>query len=176
MCKQTNWNSRTVNIFKYFSLISRSFYSGVMHCRDEQQDLFNAMGALFSSISFLGFQYGSTIQPVVATERTVFYREKAAGMYSALPYALSQVSAHKNLHIYTNYLSSFKLLNNFFSCSFSLRFLISYPNPLDMVSLCMKWWDSIGPLKSSSGSYISCSSHWCSLSYTAWWLLLSLLI
>ncbi|KAL0330857.1 UNVERIFIED_CONTAM: Pleiotropic drug resistance protein 1 [Sesamum angustifolium] len=30
------------------------------------------------------------VQPVVAIERTVFYREKAAGMYSALPYAFSQ--------------------------------------------------------------------------------------
>ncbi|KAL1532411.1 transcription factor [Salvia divinorum] len=58
---------------------------------DHQQDLFNAMGSMFSSISFLGFQYGSTVQPVVTIERTVFYREKAAGMYSDLPYALSQV-------------------------------------------------------------------------------------
>ncbi|KAJ1433886.1 P-loop containing nucleoside triphosphate hydrolase [Sesbania bispinosa] len=29
--------------------------------------------------------------PVVAVERTVFYREKAAGMYSALPYAFAQI-------------------------------------------------------------------------------------
>ncbi|KAL0372075.1 UNVERIFIED_CONTAM: Pleiotropic drug resistance protein 1 [Sesamum calycinum] len=31
-----------------------------------------------------------SLQPVVAIERTVFYRERAAGMYSALPYAFSQ--------------------------------------------------------------------------------------
>ncbi|KAL3650918.1 transcription factor [Castilleja foliolosa] len=55
-----------------------------------QQDLFNAMGSMYAAINFLGFQYGSTVQPVVAIERTVFYREKAAGMYSALPYAFSQ--------------------------------------------------------------------------------------
>ncbi|KAL3645872.1 transcription factor [Castilleja foliolosa] len=55
-----------------------------------QQDLLNAMGSMYSAILFLGFQYGSTVQPVVAIERTVFYREKAAGMYSALPYAFSQ--------------------------------------------------------------------------------------
>ncbi|KAG8375439.1 hypothetical protein BUALT_Bualt10G0100100 [Buddleja alternifolia] len=55
-----------------------------------QQDLFNAMGSMYAAINFLGFQYGSTVQPVVAVERTVFYREKAAGMYSALPYAFSQ--------------------------------------------------------------------------------------
>ncbi|KAL3609406.1 hypothetical protein D5086_000426, partial [Populus alba] len=39
---------------------------------------------------FLGFQNGSAVQPVVAVERTVFYRERAAGMYSALPYAFAQ--------------------------------------------------------------------------------------
>ncbi|KAL6556565.1 transcription factor [Orobanche gracilis] len=55
-----------------------------------QQDLFNAMGSMYVAVNFLGFQYSSTVQPVVAIERTVFYREKAAGMYSALPYAFSQ--------------------------------------------------------------------------------------
>nr|QVT92313.1 ABC transporter [Salvia miltiorrhiza] len=58
---------------------------------DDQQDLFNAMGAMFSSMTFLGFQYSSTVQPVVSVERTVFYRERAAGMFSPLPYALSQL-------------------------------------------------------------------------------------
>ncbi|KAL3650719.1 transcription factor [Castilleja foliolosa] len=55
-----------------------------------QQDIFNAMGSMYAAISFLGYQYASSVQPVVATERLVFYREKAAGMYSALPYAFSQ--------------------------------------------------------------------------------------
>ncbi|EPS69014.1 hypothetical protein M569_05753, partial [Genlisea aurea] len=55
-----------------------------------QQDLFNALGCMYAAINFLGFQYSSTVQPVVAIERTVFYRERAAGMYSALPYAISQ--------------------------------------------------------------------------------------
>ena len=32
----------------------------------------------------------ATIQGVVAIERTVFHRERAAGMYAALPYALAQ--------------------------------------------------------------------------------------
>jgi hypothetical protein len=33
----------------------------------------------------------SILQPVVATERVVLYREKAAGMYSTLAYAIAQV-------------------------------------------------------------------------------------
>ncbi|CAH9131526.1 unnamed protein product [Cuscuta epithymum] len=55
-----------------------------------RQDLFNAMGSMYAAVLFLGVQNSSSVQPVVAVERTVFYREKAAGMYSALPYAFGQ--------------------------------------------------------------------------------------
>lgn len=47
---------------------------------------------MYSTVLFLGSTNASTVQPVVDIERTVFYRERAAGMYSALPYALAQVS------------------------------------------------------------------------------------
>ncbi|KDP36995.1 hypothetical protein JCGZ_06051 [Jatropha curcas] len=57
----------------------------------KQQDLFNAMGSLYAATLFLGVQNSGAVQPVVAIERTVFYRERAAGMYSAMPYALAQV-------------------------------------------------------------------------------------
>uniref|UniRef100_A0A5B6YJY6 Putative pleiotropic drug resistance protein 1-like n=1 Tax=Davidia involucrata TaxID=16924 RepID=A0A5B6YJY6_DAVIN len=59
--------------------------------RASQQDLFNAMGSMYAAVLFLGVQNASSVQPVVAVERTVFYRERAAGMYSALPYAFAQV-------------------------------------------------------------------------------------
>ncbi|XP_012467719.2 pleiotropic drug resistance protein 1 [Gossypium raimondii] len=55
------------------------------------QDLTNAMGSMYAAVLFLGIQNASSVQPVVAVERTVFYRERAAGMYSAMPYAISQV-------------------------------------------------------------------------------------
>ncbi|CAL9097409.1 unnamed protein product [Musa acuminata var. zebrina] len=54
-------------------------------------DLFNAMGSMYAAVIFIGVQNCSSVQPVVAVERTVFYRERAAGMYSALPYAFGQV-------------------------------------------------------------------------------------
>nr|XP_010910610.1 ABC transporter G family member 36 [Elaeis guineensis] len=60
--------------------------------RNSQQDLFNAMGSMYAAVLFLGVQNASSVQPVVAIERTVFYRERAAGMYSALPYAFGQVA------------------------------------------------------------------------------------
>ncbi|KAA8521480.1 hypothetical protein F0562_012153 [Nyssa sinensis] len=59
--------------------------------RGKQQDLFNAMGSMYAAILFIGVQNATSVQPVVAIERTVFYRERAAGMYSALPYAFGQV-------------------------------------------------------------------------------------
>ncbi|XXG63723.1 hypothetical protein AAC387_Pa05g1844 [Persea americana] len=58
----------------------------------KQQDLFNAMGSMYAAVLFLGIQNSSSVQPVVAVERTVFYRERAAGMYSAIPYAFAQVA------------------------------------------------------------------------------------
>ncbi|XP_016551122.2 pleiotropic drug resistance protein 1 [Capsicum annuum] len=57
---------------------------------DKRQDLFNAMGSMYAPVFFLGFQNASSVLPVVAVERTVFYRERAAGMYSAIPYAFGQ--------------------------------------------------------------------------------------
>ncbi|CAI9286413.1 unnamed protein product [Lactuca saligna] len=59
--------------------------------RTSQQDLLNAMGSMYAAVLFIGTQNSSSVQPVVAVERTVFYREKAAGMYSPLSYAFAQV-------------------------------------------------------------------------------------
>lgn len=49
------------------------------------------MGAMYAAVLFLGGTNTSAVQSVVSVERTVFYREKTAGMYSALPYAFAQV-------------------------------------------------------------------------------------
>ncbi|KAK9682589.1 hypothetical protein RND81_10G083900 [Saponaria officinalis] len=58
---------------------------------DTQQALLNAMGSMYTAVLFLGILNSKGVQPVVFVERTVYYRERAAGMYSALPYAFSQV-------------------------------------------------------------------------------------
>ena len=49
------------------------------------------MGALYASCLFLGVNNASSVQPIVSIERTVFYREKAAGMYAPPSYAAAQV-------------------------------------------------------------------------------------
>lgn len=54
---------------------------------------------MYSSILFLGGTSVGAVQSVVAVERTVFYRERAAGMYSALPYAFAQVTNLINISV-----------------------------------------------------------------------------
>lgn len=53
---------------------------------------------MYAAVMFLGGTNTSAVQSIVAVERTVFYREKAAGMYSALPYAFAQVRVTSTKH------------------------------------------------------------------------------
>ncbi|CAH9131348.1 unnamed protein product [Cuscuta epithymum] len=59
--------------------------------RETQQDIFNAMGSIYAAVLFIGITNATAAQPVVSVERFVSYRERAAGMYSALPFAFAQV-------------------------------------------------------------------------------------
>ena len=69
--------------------------------RHRQQDLLNLLGATYAAVLFLGATNASAVQSVVSIERTVFYRERAAGMYSELPYAFAQVTKREKLfHIF----------------------------------------------------------------------------
>ncbi|CAL5325524.1 unnamed protein product [Camellia sinensis] len=67
-------------------------YTLVITFVHQQQDLLNLLGATYSAVLFLGASNANAVQIVVAVERTVFYRERAAGMYSELPYAFAQVA------------------------------------------------------------------------------------
>jgi hypothetical protein len=71
---------------------SRSHSHFVSGSRRTSQDLMNAMGSMYAAVLFIGIMNCTSVQPMVAVERTVFYRERAAGMYSAFPYAFGQVS------------------------------------------------------------------------------------
>ncbi|KAL0291437.1 UNVERIFIED_CONTAM: Pleiotropic drug resistance protein 1 [Sesamum radiatum] len=74
----------------FLALMFGSMFWDLGSKRDTEQDLINAMGSMYASVFFLGVQLASSVQPVVAVERTVFYRERAAGLYSAFPYAFGQ--------------------------------------------------------------------------------------
>jgi len=73
-----------------------------MNNRNTQQDVFNVMGALYAAVIFLGVNNASSVQPVVAVERSVFYRERAAGMYAPLSYAIAQVGIQEDTHVTYN--------------------------------------------------------------------------
>ena len=75
----------------------------LLWCRSDQVNLFSVLGGMFAATLFLGVNNASNVQPVVAVERTIFYREHAAGMYSAVPYALGQVTTfNSRLSVFIN--------------------------------------------------------------------------
>ncbi|XP_073357167.1 ABC transporter G family member 37-like [Aegilops tauschii subsp. strangulata] len=59
--------------------------------RARRQDLFNSMGSMYAAILMIGISNASGVQPVIAMERIVFYKERASQMYSSLPYTFAQV-------------------------------------------------------------------------------------
>ncbi|KAJ4749154.1 ABC transporter G family member 36 [Rhynchospora pubera] len=90
------WRNPSYNIIRFVFTFIIALFFGTVFWRKGQKwgrvdDLFNAMGSMYASCVFLGVKNSSSVQPVVDLERAVFYRERAAGMYSAIPYALGQV-------------------------------------------------------------------------------------
>lgn len=93
----TYWRSPDYNLVRViFTLITALMVGSVFWQiggkRSNIQDLTMVIGAIYAACVFVGVNNCSTVQPMVVVERTVFYREKAAGMYSAIPYAISQVT------------------------------------------------------------------------------------
>jgi energy-coupling factor transporter ATP-binding protein EcfA2/ABC-type multidrug transport system permease subunit len=91
------WRNPHYNAVRFFfttvvALLFGTIFWDLGTKRGKQQDLLNIMGSMYCAVLFLGVSNSSSVQPVVEVERTVFYREKAAGMYSAIPYALGQVA------------------------------------------------------------------------------------
>ncbi|CAL9065698.1 unnamed protein product [Musa banksii] len=91
------WRNPQYNATRLFMTIVIGLIFGTMFWQkggeiSKQQDIFDILGAIYAAIFFLGASNAIAVQPIVGIERTVFYRERAAGMYSALAYALAQVS------------------------------------------------------------------------------------
>nr|QVT92296.1 ABC transporter [Salvia miltiorrhiza] len=89
------WRSPQYNAVRMFfttlsAIIIGTVFWDVGSKRDSSQNLMVVMGALYASVMFLGINNSSSVQPVVSIERTVFYRERAAGMYSPFPFAFAQ--------------------------------------------------------------------------------------
>ncbi|KAF5956972.1 hypothetical protein HYC85_004197 [Camellia sinensis] len=100
----TYWRSPDYNLVRMFFTLACGPYGWINFLagwqkksignktqKDNTGDLTTIIGAMYAAVLFVGINNCQTVQPVVAIERTVFYREKAAGMYFALPYAMAQV-------------------------------------------------------------------------------------
>ncbi|GFQ02120.1 pleiotropic drug resistance protein 2 [Phtheirospermum japonicum] len=91
------WRNSQYNAIRFFTTVVIGVMFGVIFWQKgdqiyRQQDLLNLLGATYAAVLFLGATNASAVQSVVAIERTVFYRERAAGMYSEFPYAFAQVA------------------------------------------------------------------------------------
>ncbi|XP_050938061.1 ABC transporter G family member 36-like isoform X2 [Cucumis melo] len=96
----TYWRSPDYNLVRFLFALAAALLLGTIFWKvgskmDDVKDLNTIIGAMYSSVLFIGVNNCSTVQPVVATERSVFYRERAAGMYSSFPYALAQCLSHQ---------------------------------------------------------------------------------
>ncbi|PIA39226.1 hypothetical protein AQUCO_02700421v1 [Aquilegia coerulea] len=91
------WRNPRYNAIRFFMTILIGTLFGLIFWgkgdqTGKQQDLLNLLGAMYAAVVFLGATTAASVQSVISIERTVFYRERAAGMYSALPYACAQVA------------------------------------------------------------------------------------
>ncbi|GLT73870.1 hypothetical protein SLA2020_457000 [Shorea laevis] len=90
------WRSPEYNVARFSYtivvslLIAAVFWQKAQEIHNEQ-DLFNILGSMYATLIFLGINNCATVLPHVATERTVLYREKFAGMYSSWNYSFAQV-------------------------------------------------------------------------------------
>lgn len=64
--------------------------------RNNPNDVINIMGALFLCLVFMGYSNAAGVLPIVANARVVFYRERAANMYTVEAFALASVSEGKD--------------------------------------------------------------------------------
>ncbi|KAE9619280.1 putative iron-chelate-transporting ATPase [Lupinus albus] len=91
------WRNPQYNVIRFFLAITVGLIFGLTFWQkgdkiNTEQELMNIVGAMYAAVFFIGATNTNSVQPVVAIERTVFYRERAAGMYSSLPYAFAQVA------------------------------------------------------------------------------------
>ncbi|KAG6589885.1 ABC transporter G family member 36, partial [Cucurbita argyrosperma subsp. sororia] len=90
--RNTSYNAVRMLFSASMGLLFGAVFLRLGSKRSTKQEIFNSVGAMYIAINFMGTQGSLTVQPVLITERTVYYRERAAGMYSALPHAFAQVA------------------------------------------------------------------------------------
>ncbi|KAL5222722.1 hypothetical protein ABZP36_027435 [Zizania latifolia] len=91
------WKNPEHNLARIINTFCVSIIIGIVFWKigltiNEEQDIFNILGVTYGSALFLGYMNATMLQPIVAMERVVLYRETASGMYSATAYAIAQIA------------------------------------------------------------------------------------
>ncbi|CAJ2632862.1 unnamed protein product [Trifolium pratense] len=89
------WRNPLYNSIRFIFTIAVALLLGGMYWKvsskiENQKDFFNVTGFMYTATLIIGAKNCNSVQPLVGIERVVFYRERGAGMYSALAYAVSQ--------------------------------------------------------------------------------------
>ncbi|KAK9806328.1 hypothetical protein WJX72_010375 [[Myrmecia] bisecta] len=84
------YNAVRFNFTAVFAFLFGTVFWRTGQSRESQQEVNQIVASQFLAIIFIGFTNAATVQPVVAVERIVYYRERAAGMYAPMPYSLAQ--------------------------------------------------------------------------------------
>nr|TKR74333.1 pleiotropic drug resistance protein 3-like isoform X1 [Populus alba] len=134
------WRSPSYNLLRIVFMSFGALLFGLLFWQkgnkiNNQQDLLSIAGSMFSIIIFFGINNCSPVLPFVARERTVFYRERFAGMYSSWAYSFAQVLVEVPylliegiLYVIITYpmigysLSAYKILWSFYSMFCMLLF------------------------------------------------------
>ncbi|KAI0488475.1 hypothetical protein KFK09_028308 [Dendrobium nobile] len=90
------WRSPTYNIVRFtFATILSVLFAALFWQKgkkiNNEQELTSIVGSMYIATIFLGINNCTTVLPIIARERLVFYRERFAGMYSSYIYSLAQI-------------------------------------------------------------------------------------
>ncbi|XP_042478937.1 pleiotropic drug resistance protein 3-like isoform X4 [Macadamia integrifolia] len=90
------WRSPNYNLRRFALTFIASLLFGALFWKQGQninteQDLFNILGGMYVAVLMIGINNCTSVLPFVSMERTVLYRERAAGMYSPWAYSFAQV-------------------------------------------------------------------------------------
>ena len=86
------WRSTNYNITRTLTCILIALVLGSIYWQidgNDVQSTFSKAGAIYSAVLFLNVMHVNTIQSLVASERTVYYRENAANMYHPIVFNLA---------------------------------------------------------------------------------------
>ncbi|KAK1578736.1 hypothetical protein Q3G72_032753 [Acer saccharum] len=92
----TYWRSPKYNLVRLGLITISSVIFGALLWRkgkkiDDEQDFLMVLGAMYIFVQVMGISNSSSVIPFIATERTIVYRERFAGMYSSWAYSSTQV-------------------------------------------------------------------------------------